>query len=64
LQVSNLPFTCRLARLRQINRVKKLFGSIEYRWTSGSKPGLFVAGIPAKLDVNQHGFSIGFDYKY
>jgi hypothetical protein len=52
-----------MARLRQINRVKKLFGSIEYRWTSGSKPGLFVAGIPAKLDVNQHGFSIGFDYK-
>jgi opacity protein-like surface antigen len=43
---------------------QKVFGSIEYRWATGSKPGLFVAGIPAKLDVDQHGFSIGVDYKY
>lgn len=48
----------------QIGFSEKLFGSVEYRWTNGSKPGLFVAGIPTKLDINQHGFTIGFDYKY
>ncbi len=48
----------------QLGFSQKLFGSLEYRWTSGSKPGLYVAGIPTKLDINQHGFSIGFDYKY
>lgn len=48
----------------QIGFSEKLFGAVEYRWTNGSKPGFFVAGIPAKLDISQHGFTIGFDYKY
>lgn len=48
----------------QIGFSQKVVGVVEYRWTMGSKPGLFVAGIPAKLDINQHGFTIGFDYKY
>ena len=48
----------------ELGFTEKLFGSVEYRWTMGSKPGFYVAGIPAKLDINQHGFTIGFDYKY
>lgn len=48
----------------QIGFSEKLFGAVEYRWTNGSKPGFFVAGIPAKLDISQHGFTVGFDYKY
>jgi opacity protein-like surface antigen len=48
----------------QVGFSEKLFGAVEYRWTMGSKPGFFVAGIPAKLDISQHGFTIGFDYKY
>jgi len=48
----------------QIGFSEKLFGAVEYRWTNGSKPGFFVAGIPAKLDINSHGFTVGFDYKY
>lgn len=48
----------------QIGFSQKLVGAVEYRWTMGSKPGLFVAGIPAKVNINQHGFTVGFDYKY
>jgi opacity protein-like surface antigen len=48
----------------QLGFTEKLFGSLEYRWTAGSKPGFYVAGIPTKLNINQHGFTIGFDYKY
>jgi opacity protein-like surface antigen len=48
----------------QLGFTEKLIGSIEYRWTSGSKPGLYVAGIPTKVNIGQHGFTIGVDYKY
>lgn len=48
----------------QVGFSERLFGAVEYRWTMGTKPGFFVAGIPAKLDISQHGFTIGFDYKY
>ncbi len=48
----------------QIGFSEKLFGSVEYRWTNGSKPGFFVAGIPTKVNISSHGFTVGFDYKY
>ena len=43
---------------------QKLVGSLEYRWTAGSKPAFMLAGIPAKVDINQHGFFFGMNYKY
>ena len=43
---------------------QKLAGSLEYRWTMGSRPHFSLAGIPAKLEVNRHGFVIGMNYKY
>jgi opacity protein-like surface antigen len=43
---------------------QKLMGSLEYRWTMGSKPHFSLAGIPAKLEVNRHGFVVGMNYKY
>ena len=43
---------------------QKLAGSLEYRWTMGSKPHFSLAGIPAKLEVNRHGFVVGMNYKY
>lgn len=48
----------------QIGFSEKLLGTFEYRWTMGSAPGFAVAGIPTKLSVSSHGFTIGFDYKY
>ena len=43
---------------------QKLLGSLEYRWTMGSKPHFSLAGIPTKLEVDRHGFVLGFNYKY
>jgi opacity protein-like surface antigen len=43
---------------------QKLMGSLEYRWTMGSKPRFLLAGIPTKLEVNRHGFVLGVNYKY
>jgi opacity protein-like surface antigen len=43
---------------------QKLMGSLEYRWTMGSKPNFSLAGIPTKLEVSRHGFVLGFNYKY
>ena len=43
---------------------QKLAGSLEYRWTMGSRPHFSLAGIPAKLEVNRHGFVVGMNYKY
>jgi len=43
---------------------QKLIGSLEYRWTMGSKPHFSLAGLPTKLEVSRHGFMIGFNYKY
>jgi opacity protein-like surface antigen len=43
---------------------QKLAGSLEYRWTMGSKPHFSLAGIPAKLEVNRHGVVLGMNYKY
>lgn len=43
---------------------QKLVGSLEYRWTNGSKPIFALAGIPTKLEVDRHGFSLGINYKY
>jgi opacity protein-like surface antigen len=48
----------------QLGFTQKLVGSFEYRWTNGSKPIFALAGIPTKLEVDRHGFSIGFNYKY
>jgi opacity protein-like surface antigen len=41
-----------------------LLGSLEYRWTMGSKPHFSLAGIPTKVEVDRHGFVVGFTYKY
>jgi opacity protein-like surface antigen len=43
---------------------QKLMGSLEYRWTMGSKPHFSLAGIPTKLEVSRHGFVVGVNYKY
>jgi opacity protein-like surface antigen len=43
---------------------QRLIGSLEYRWTMGSKPNFSLAGLPTKFEVSRHGFSIGFNYKY
>jgi opacity protein-like surface antigen len=43
---------------------QKLVGSLEYRWTDGSKPSFSLAGIPTKLEVDRHSFVVGFNYKY
>jgi opacity protein-like surface antigen len=43
---------------------QKLMGSLEYRWTMGSKPRFLLAGIPTKLEVSRHGFVVGVNYKY
>jgi opacity protein-like surface antigen len=43
---------------------QKLVGSLEYRWTNGSKPTFALAGIPTKLEVDRHGFTLGINYKY
>src|SRR5438105_1183882 len=45
----------------QVGLTEKLVGSLEYRLTGGvMPPGL----KPTKLNVNSHGFSIGFKYTY
>jgi opacity protein-like surface antigen len=43
---------------------QKLMGNVEYRWTMGSKPRFMLAGIPTKVEIDRHGFVIGFNYKY
>ena len=43
---------------------QRLIGSLEYRWTMGSKPHFSLAGLPTKLEVSRHGFMLGFNYKY
>lgn len=43
---------------------QKLVGSLEYRWTDGSKPSFSLAGIPTKLEVGRHSFLLGINYKY
>jgi opacity protein-like surface antigen len=43
---------------------QKLVGSLEYRWTDGSKPSFSLAGIPTKLEVDRHSFVVGVNYKY
>ena len=43
---------------------QKLVGSLEYRWADGSKPTFALAGVPTKVEVDRHGFTIGFNYKY
>jgi opacity protein-like surface antigen len=48
----------------QLGFTQKLVGSLEYRWTNGSKPMFALAGVPTKVEVDRHGFTIGFNYKY
>ena len=43
---------------------QRLLGSLEYRWAMGSKPHFSLAGIPTKLEVDRHGFTLGINYKY
>jgi opacity protein-like surface antigen len=43
---------------------QKLFGSMQYSWTMGSKPRLSLAGIPAKVEISRHGFQLGVNYKF
>jgi len=43
---------------------QKLVGSLEYRWTNGSRPTFALGGIPTKLEVDRHGFTLGINYKY
>ncbi len=43
---------------------QKLIGSLEYRWTMGSKPNFALAGIPTKLEIDRHRLVLGFNYKY
>jgi opacity protein-like surface antigen len=43
---------------------QKLLGGLEYRWTNGSKPYLSLAGIPAKLQVDNHKVRLGVNYHF
>jgi opacity protein-like surface antigen len=43
---------------------QKLMGSLEYRWTVGSKPNFSLAGIPTRLEIDRHGVVLGMSYKY
>ena len=43
---------------------QKLLGSLGYQWTMGSKPHFSLAGIPTKLEIDRHGFTVGINYKY
>lgn len=43
---------------------QKLLGSLEYRWTNGSKPYLSFAGIPARFEIDRHGFLAGMHYRF
>ena len=43
---------------------QKLFGGFEYRWTNGSRPYSSLTGVPAKLEVNNHGFLAGVNYHF
>ena len=43
---------------------QKLIGSLEYRWSMGSKPNFLLAGVPTKVELDRHGFVVGFNYKY
>lgn len=43
---------------------QKLVGSLEYRWTDGSKPSFSLAGIPTKLELDRHSFVLGINFKY
>ena len=45
---------------------QKIVGSLEYRWTEGSKPDFAIAGSPLrpKLELSQHTFFLGVNYKY
>jgi opacity protein-like surface antigen len=47
-----------------LGMTQKLLGSLEYRWTNGSKPYLSLAGIPAKFEVDRHGFLAGVNYRF
>ncbi len=43
---------------------QKLIGSLEYRWTLGQKPHFALGGIPAKIEINRHSFSVGVNYHF
>jgi len=43
---------------------QKLLGSLEYRWTKGSKPNFSLGGIPTKVEIDRHGVVVGVNYKY
>ena len=43
---------------------QKLVGSLEYRWTDGSRPSFSLAGIPTKLELDRHSFVLGINFKY
>lgn len=41
-----------------------LLGNLEYRWTNGSKPYLSFAGVPARLEVDNHRVRAGVNYRF
>ncbi len=41
-----------------------LLGGLEYRWTNGSKPYLSLAGIPAKLELDNRRVLLGVNYHF
>jgi opacity protein-like surface antigen len=45
------------------NITQKLFGSLEWRWSHGSKPTFAFAGVPAKFQLKRGGFLIGVNYR-
>jgi opacity protein-like surface antigen len=47
-----------------VGMTQKLFDGVEYRWTNGSRPYLSLTGVPAKLEVNNHGFLAGVNYRF
>ena len=42
---------------------QKLFGSLEWRWSHGSKPTFALAGVPTKFLLKGEGFLVGVTYR-
>jgi opacity protein-like surface antigen len=45
------------------NITQKLIGSLEWRWSHGSKPTFALAGVPTKFQLKRGGFLLGVNYK-
>jgi opacity protein-like surface antigen len=45
------------------NITQKLLGSLEWRWSHGSKPTFALAGVPTKFQLKRGGFLVGVNWK-